>query len=171
MDVFLARVTGQAMNFAIRSGITITTTYAVKQAGRLLKETPRSQQRDELMQLQLRLEGKIRIISPAIDMIELISARGNTSLESALTLTKEIRFGLQRLGTRLSDAANEEESTSTWLKESQNKRAGRAHSCLHHRRDQGTPHPDRGCSPAYQPRHHHFRRQPQHFTLWHHLPE
>ena len=109
MDVFLARVTGQAMNFAIRSGITITTTYAVKQAGRLLKETPRSQQRDELMQLQLRLESKIRIISPAIDMIELISARGNTSLESALNLTKEIRFGLQLLGTRLSDAANEEE--------------------------------------------------------------
>ena len=109
MDVFLARVTGQAMNFAIRSGISITTTYAVKQCGRLLKETPRSQQRDELMQLQLRLESKIRIISPAIDMIELISARGNTSLESAVSLTKEIRYGIQRLGVRLSDAANEEE--------------------------------------------------------------
>lgn len=108
MDVFLARVTGQAMNFAIRSGITITTTYAVKQCGRLLKETPRSQQRDELVQLQLRLGSKIRIISPAIDMIELISARGNTSLESALSLTKEIRYAIQRLGVRLSDAANEE---------------------------------------------------------------
>ena len=109
MDVFLARVTGQAMNFAIRSGISITTTYAVRQCGRLLKETPRSQQRDELMQLQLRLESKIRIISPAIDMIDLISARGNTSLESAVSLTKEIRYGIQRLGVRLSDAANEEE--------------------------------------------------------------
>ena len=109
MDVFLARVTGQAMNFAIRSGISITTTYAVRQCGRLLKETPRSQQRDELMHLQLRLESKIRIISPAIDMIDLISARGNTSLESAVSLTKEIRYGIQRLGVRLSDAANEEE--------------------------------------------------------------
>lgn len=109
MDVFLARVTGQAMNSAIRSGISITTTYAVRQCGRLLKETPRSQQRDELMRLQMRLESKIRIISPAIDMIELISARGNTSLESAINLTKEIRHGIQRLGTRLSDAANEEE--------------------------------------------------------------
>ena len=33
MDVFLARMTGQAMNFAIRSGISITATYAVKQCG------------------------------------------------------------------------------------------------------------------------------------------
>ena len=98
------------MNYAIRSGITITTTYAIKQCGRLLKETPRSSQhREELLQLQLRLESKIRIISPAIDMIELISARGNTSLESAISLTKEIRFEIQRLGTRLSDVANEEE--------------------------------------------------------------
>ena len=97
------------MNYAIRSGITITTTYAIKQCGRLLKETPRTQQRDELMQLQLRLESKIRIISPAIDMIDLISARGNTILESAVSLTKEIRYEIQKLGVRLSDAANEEE--------------------------------------------------------------
>jgi hypothetical protein len=109
MDVFLARMTGQAMNFAIRSGISITASYAVKQCGRLLQQTPRSQQREELLQLQLRLESKIRIISPAIDMIELISARGNTSLESALALTKEIRYAIQRLGVRLSDAANDEE--------------------------------------------------------------
>src|ERR1700761_7272578 len=109
MDIFLGRVTSQAMNYAIRSGITITTTYAIKQCGRLLKETPRSQQREELMQLQLRLESKIRIISPAIDMIELISARGNTSLESAVSLTKEIRYEIQRLGQRLSEAANDEE--------------------------------------------------------------
>ncbi|KAK5737312.1 Ran-specific GTPase-activating protein 30 [Elasticomyces elasticus] len=109
MDILLGRVTQQAMNYAIRSGVTITATYAFKQCGRLLKEAPRSKDREELMQLQLRLESKIRIISPAIDMIELISARGNTSLESAVSLTKELRYEIQRLGTRLSDAANEEE--------------------------------------------------------------
>ena len=109
MEVLLSKITGQAMNYAIRSGITITTTYAIKQCGRLLQEAPRdSAARDELMQLQLRLESKIRIISPAIDMIELISARGNTSLESAISLTKEIRFEIQRLGMRLADAATQE---------------------------------------------------------------
>lgn len=108
MDVFLGQVTSQAMNYAIRSGITITTTYAIKQCSNLLREAPRSQAREELMQLQLRLESKIRIISPAIDMIELLSARGNTSLESAVSLTKEIRYQIQRLGKHLSDAAEDE---------------------------------------------------------------
>ena len=108
MDILLGRVTQQAMNYAIRSGVTITAGYAFKQCGRLLKEAPRGKEREELMQLQLRLESKIRIISPAIDMIDLIAARGNTSLESAVSLTKEIRYDMQRLGTRLSDAANDE---------------------------------------------------------------
>ena len=109
METLLTRVTGHAMNYAIRSGITITATYAARQCGRLLKETPRGEQREQLLQLQRRLENKVRIISPAIDMIELISARGNTTLDSAVNLTKEIRYEIQKLGTRLSNAANEEE--------------------------------------------------------------
>jgi methyl-accepting chemotaxis protein len=40
-------------------------------------------------------------VSPAIDLVEIISARGNTSLESALNLTKEIRHGIEKLGRRM----------------------------------------------------------------------
>jgi len=64
-----------------------------------------------LGKLQRRLESKIRIISPAIDMIELITARGNTSLESALALTKSLRWDIQALGVRLAKAAANEELT------------------------------------------------------------
>ena len=109
MDLLLSKVTQHAMNYAIRSGITITTGYALKQCGRLVKEAPRGKEREELARLQIRLEGKIRIISPAIDMIELIAARGNTTLESAVGLTKEIRYEIQNLGVRLNDAANDEQ--------------------------------------------------------------
>lgn len=42
-------------------------------------------------------------------MIELIAARGNTSLESAVSLTKQIRLDIQNLGVRLSKAAAGEE--------------------------------------------------------------
>lgn len=108
MDILLSRVTQQAVQYAIRSGISITTGYAISSAARLLKEAPKSKDREELMQLQLRLESKIRVISPSIDMIELISARGNTSLESAVSLTKDIRYEIQKLGVRLSKAAEEE---------------------------------------------------------------
>ncbi|KAI9666125.1 MAG: hypothetical protein M1821_004060 [Bathelium mastoideum] len=109
MDILLNKVTQQAMNYAIRSGISITSGYAIRHCVRLLNSTPRSTEREELARLQSRLESKIRIISPAIDMIELIAARGNTTLESAVTLTKSIRWDIQNLGIRLSKAANDQE--------------------------------------------------------------
>ncbi|PGH08154.1 hypothetical protein GX51_01307 [Blastomyces parvus] len=102
------QVTQQAMNYAIRSGITITAGYAIRQSSKLLK-TVSDSERAELQTLQGRLQSKIKIISPAIDMIELIAARGNTSLESALALTKALRWDIQRLGERLSKAVSVEE--------------------------------------------------------------
>ncbi|KAL9053593.1 MAG: hypothetical protein Q9162_004690 [Coniocarpon cinnabarinum] len=108
MDILLQKVTQQAMNYAIRSGIMITSSYALNQCSRLVK-TGKSEERDDLNRLQHRLDTKIRIIAPAIDMIELIAARGNTSLESAVSLTKSIRWSIQSLGIRLSKAAAEEE--------------------------------------------------------------
>ncbi|EFE31084.1 uncharacterized protein ARB_01952 [Trichophyton benhamiae CBS 112371] len=70
-----------------RSGIAITATYAIRQSSKLLK-----------------------IISPAIDMIELIAARGNTSLESAVNLTKTLRLDIQNLGQRLAQVVGNEEA-------------------------------------------------------------
>ncbi|KAJ5634406.1 hypothetical protein N7528_002248 [Penicillium herquei] len=109
MDVFLTRLTQQAMNYAIRSGIAITATYAMRQSSRLLKSVD-GEDRAELLSLQQRLESKIQVISPSIDMIELIAARGNTSLESAVALTKSLRWDIQALGQRLARAASSGES-------------------------------------------------------------
>ncbi|KAJ5928833.1 hypothetical protein N7466_007789 [Penicillium verhagenii] len=110
MDIFLTRLTQQAMNYAIRSGIAITATYAMRQSSRLLKNVD-GEDRAELLSLQQRLETKIQVISPAIDMIELIAARGNTSLESAVALTKSLRWDIQALGQRLARAASSGESS------------------------------------------------------------
>ncbi|MCJ1365005.1 hypothetical protein MMC16_004123 [Acarospora aff. strigata] len=110
MDIVLGKITQQAMNYAIRSGITITASFAIRQSARLLKQV-KGNERLELQALQERLNSKIKIISPAIDMIELISARGNTSLESAVSLTKALRWDIQSLGQRLASAANAEEMT------------------------------------------------------------
>ncbi|KAL4919877.1 putative RanGTP-binding protein [Aspergillus aurantiobrunneus] len=109
METFLARLTQQAMNYAIRSGIAITASYAIRQSSRLLQNVDKSVERDELLVYQQRLESKIQVISPAIDMIELIAARGNTSLESAVSLTKSLRLDIQSLGQRLATAAQSEE--------------------------------------------------------------
>ncbi|KAJ5089932.1 hypothetical protein N7532_008616 [Penicillium argentinense] len=109
MDVFLTRLTQQAMNYAMRSGIAITTTYAMRQSARLLKNLD-GEEREELKSLQQRLNSKIQVISPAIDMIELIAARGNTSLESSVALTKSLRWDIQALGQRLARAASSSEA-------------------------------------------------------------
>jgi len=52
MDYLLGKVTQQAMNYAIRSGVTLTATYAIKQSNRLLQNVPKSNTRDELAELQ-----------------------------------------------------------------------------------------------------------------------
>lgn len=49
------------------------------------------------------------------------SARGNTSLESAVSLTKSLRWEIQTLGQRLAAAANAEESTRRGGSKAQNK--------------------------------------------------
>ncbi|KAI4280642.1 MAG: hypothetical protein L6R38_004295 [Xanthoria sp. 2 TBL-2021] len=60
MDIFLGKVTQQAMNYAIRSGITITASYAIKQSTRLLK-TVEGTEKEELQDLQERLDSKIKV--------------------------------------------------------------------------------------------------------------
>lgn len=47
------------MSYAIRSGIAITSTYAIKQCGRLMK-TVEGQEKQELATLQSRLDSKIQ---------------------------------------------------------------------------------------------------------------
>ncbi|PVH88758.1 Ran-binding-domain-containing protein [Cadophora sp. DSE1049] len=111
MEDFLGKITQHAMNYAIRAGIGITASYTLRQTSRLLKTVENSTDYRELHALQKRLNSKIRIISPAIDLIELISARGNTTLESAVTLTKGLRWDIQALGVRLAKAATAEESS------------------------------------------------------------
>ncbi|TGZ78196.1 Ran-binding-domain-containing protein [Ascodesmis nigricans] len=101
MEYFLNKVSQQAVSFAIRTGIVVTSQFALKQCGRYISSIKGSDRR-ELIRLQERLENTIRIVSPAIDLVEIISARGNTSLESALTLTKNLRHEIQELGVRLS---------------------------------------------------------------------
>ncbi|TVY47865.1 Ran-specific GTPase-activating protein, partial [Lachnellula occidentalis] len=106
-----SQITQHAMNYAIRSGIGITASFAIGQTSRLLKTVDDNGDHQELRDLQERLNSKITIITPAIDMIELISARGNTTLESAVTLTKSLRWDIQSLGVRLEKAAAAEESS------------------------------------------------------------
>ncbi|KAL7924896.1 RanGTP-binding domain-containing protein [Trichoderma austrokoningii] len=109
MDDFLAAVGAQAMRYAIRSGIALTSSYAISQCSRLLKAVDDKNLQSELRLLQKQLDGKIKIISPAIDLIEFKSGRGNVFLESALPLAKALHQQIISLGRRVEGAAAVEE--------------------------------------------------------------
>ena len=71
MDTLLARLGAQAMNMAIRSGITITSAYAIQQYGRLVATVDDKSILSELKSYQKLLNSKINIISPTIELVEL----------------------------------------------------------------------------------------------------
>jgi hypothetical protein len=60
MDALLARLGAQAMNMAIRSGIALTSTYAISQCSRLLKAVDDNGVHSELKSLQKLLNSKIK---------------------------------------------------------------------------------------------------------------
>ena len=107
MDALLARATQHAVHYAVRSGLSITAGYAIKQCGRLLETAPKGEEKEELFELHARLESRVRILSPSIDLIELIAARGNTTLDSAVSLTKDIRHEFQQLGESLNQLTDD----------------------------------------------------------------
>ncbi|KAM0446378.1 hypothetical protein ACHAQK_001300 [Fusarium lateritium] len=101
MDEFLATVGVQAMRYAIRSGIALTSSYAIGQCSRLLKSVKDKALHDELKSLRNLLDCKIKIISPAIDLIEFKSGRGNIFLESATPLARSLHKDIVSLGRRI----------------------------------------------------------------------
>ncbi|KAL5940496.1 Ran-specific GTPase-activating protein 30 [Pyricularia oryzae] len=117
MDAFLTRLGAQAMNMAIRSGIALTSTYAVQQCARLLKTVDDKSIRTELRLLQQELNERIKIISPAIDLIEFKAGRGNVFLENAVPLAKGLRRSIVALGKRLEDVACAEEEAQQHARE------------------------------------------------------
>ncbi|KAJ0109826.1 hypothetical protein J7T55_004376 [Diaporthe amygdali] len=111
MDALLGRLGAQAVNYAIRSGIALTSSYAVGQCSRLLKTVDDRAVRAELKSLQDQLNSKVKILSPVIDLIEFKSGRGNVFLESAVPLAKSLHRDIVSLGTRLENAAIAEEGS------------------------------------------------------------
>lgn len=62
MDEFLAALGAQAMRHAIRSGIALTSSYAISQCSRLLNSVGNPKLHAELKTQQQLLEGKLRVL-------------------------------------------------------------------------------------------------------------
>ncbi|KAK4158365.1 RanGTP-binding protein-domain-containing protein [Chaetomidium leptoderma] len=127
MDALLQTLGVQTFNYALRSGIALTSRYAVQQCSRLLKSVSDKAVRTELRALQGLLDCKIKILIPALNLIEFRSGRGNVSLESAVPLAKSLHREIVRLGKRLDNAATAEEETHDANPRSRGARVSDAH--------------------------------------------
>lgn len=85
MDEILTRASNQAMSFAIRSGVSIASGYAIKTVSKLLERIPEGN-RARIQSLRSRLEVTVTILSSSIDLIKLRTSQGNSSLEPTLKL-------------------------------------------------------------------------------------
>ncbi|KAJ0167411.1 putative ATP-dependent helicase [Colletotrichum tanaceti] len=95
MDALLARLGAQAMNMAIRSGIALTSTYAFSQCSRLMKTVDDRAVRSDIKRLQKRLDSKIKIVSPAIDLIEFKYIYHPVVTDSYLALGRRVEQAAQ----------------------------------------------------------------------------
>ena len=75
MDTFVAKVSQQAVNLAVRSGIAFTSKFIFGQCCRLVEIARDSKTEEDaylaLERLNKQLDGRIKIVSPAIDLVEL----------------------------------------------------------------------------------------------------
>ncbi|RNJ56195.1 hypothetical protein D7B24_007578 [Verticillium nonalfalfae] len=105
MDALLSRLGYQALNMAMRSGLALTSTYAVSQCSRLMKKIDDKTIRTDLKRLQRQLNSKIKVVSPAIDLIEFKSGRGNAFLESAVPIARALHVAITSLNKELDEVA------------------------------------------------------------------
>ncbi|CCG84378.1 protein of unknown function [Taphrina deformans PYCC 5710] len=121
MDALLASAARYSAGLAIRSGISIAGGFAIRQVSTYISKVPQNLHVQELELISKRLDQKIKIVTPAIDLIEIIAARGNTTLNSTVQLTVSLRNDINAFGQRMADVMSEEPSPHTGSKEATRK--------------------------------------------------
>ncbi|KAL3232826.1 Ran-specific GTPase-activating protein 30 [Nakaseomyces bracarensis] len=102
MDEILAKAGSQAVTFAIKSGVSLASTYAIKTITGFILKIPRDDAK-RIERLKVKLQDRIEIVSYAIDLIRLVAARGNTNLESTLRLTKDLKDEIDQFDDKIKE--------------------------------------------------------------------
>lgn len=89
MEDILAKAGSQAVTFAIRSGISLASGFAIKRVSKFLDKIPDNEKR-KITITKNKIQTKIDILSVSIDLIKLASARGNSSLEATTNYIDEL---------------------------------------------------------------------------------
>lgn len=112
MDEILAKAGSQAVTFAIRSGISIASSYAIKTVATFVTKIPEADA-SRIQKLRHKLETRMEIVSSAIDLIKLVAAKGNTNLGSTLRLTRDLKEELDQFDYKISEITNNFQAKKT----------------------------------------------------------
>lgn len=105
MDEILAKAGSQAVTFAIRSGISFASGYAIKTVVRFMEKLPKDQ-RELIDSLNKEVQTKVSIVSSSIDLVRLAAARGNTILEPTLDLAKSLEREIEQFEQKISSVSH-----------------------------------------------------------------
>ncbi|CCE64267.1 hypothetical protein TPHA_0H00570 [Tetrapisispora phaffii CBS 4417] len=108
MDEILSKAGSQVVSFAIRSSITLASSYVLKKVSNFVQELPTENREDEVKvkkinRLKRQLENKIIIVSNAIDLIKIVAFNGNNNLNGIIQLTQDIKLEIDSIDDKLND--------------------------------------------------------------------
>ncbi|KAJ1950676.1 DRAP deaminase, partial [Linderina pennispora] len=93
----------QTVKLVGKAAFGAASSIAMKRVTEYVKSLPElsSKGPSELDQLRSRFASKLRIVTPAIDLIEIIAARGHSTMTSVLQLTHGLRRDIVRFSEKL----------------------------------------------------------------------
>lgn len=102
MDEILSKASNQAVSFAIRSGISLASGYAIKTISKFLDKIP-EQEKVKINRKKHKIQVKIEIINNSIELIKAVTARGNSSLESTVSLIDDLANEFNKFDQTIED--------------------------------------------------------------------
>ncbi|EPX73678.1 ran GTP-binding protein [Schizosaccharomyces octosporus yFS286] len=94
-----------ATSFAIKHSISFAGKFAVQQVSSYIKCVPDAD-RDELETMKAKLLEMIRVVTPAIELIDIMSSNGNQSLQSTRQLVDALRSDIEKFSVHIVGVAN-----------------------------------------------------------------
>lgn len=111
MDDILAKASNQAVSFAIRSGISIASGYAIRTMTKMMDRIPESE-KNRLVAKRNSLQRKISALSVSLDLIKLAAARGNSVLDATVELVDDLKQELDLFDATVAELENDHKAIS-----------------------------------------------------------
>ncbi|OWB75999.1 hypothetical protein B5S32_g146 [[Candida] boidinii] len=118
MDQLLSKAGNQIVTFAIRSGVSVASGYALKTVVKLMERVPEGDKR-KIERLRNQLSTRVEILTYAIELIELANARGNSNIESTIKLTRELKCEIDEFEKDIDDILSQDVITEDTVRQCQ----------------------------------------------------